>query len=352
MGLATILLASFSTPTMVTASASSTLAGATTATTTATSGSSSPGELYVAGAYGLMVSYNAGSTPGYVYSTDNNIYGTNVTSATDATASTGGWRWWTVAALFKADLGGCEAPSISAVGSPVTAPLGLSTTYNLPVSPTAGNLVVVYSTAVESSLSSISGGGVTNWHSAISQFQPTAAGASIWWGQVATTGPSTVSLAYGAGPGAGTAWVQEYTAGAGTTWSLDTTGENGSSSGAPSTISFASLTPSSSSAATATAATTTTTAATTATTATTTTTAATAATTTTTAATAATTTTTAATTTAPTTAAAATTATTTSTGTTTPTGGSSSPGELYVAGAYGLMVSYNAGSTPGYVYST
>ncbi|MDA8300393.1 MAG: glycosyl hydrolase, partial [Actinomycetota bacterium] len=178
------------------------------------------------------------------------------------------------------------------------------------VSPTAGNLVVVYSTAVESSLSSISGGGVTNWHSAISQFQPTAAGASIWWGQVATTGPSTVSLAYGAGPGAGTAWVQEYTAGAGTTWSLDTTGENGSSSGAPSTISFASLTPSSSSAATAMAAA--------ATAATTTTTAATAAT------TAATTTTTAATTTAPTTTTAATTTSTTASAAA-PTSSASSP---------------------------
>ena len=241
--LAATLLAGFSIPTTVSASAS------TAATTTTAAGTlSSSGELYVAGAYGLTVSYSAGSTPGYVYSTDNNVFGTNITSATDVTASTGGSRWWTIAALFKADLAGCEAPVVSAVGSPVTTPLGSSTTYNLPVSPTAGNLVVVYSTAVESSLSSVSGGGVSNWHSAISQFQPAAAGADIWWGQVATTGAANLSLGYGAGPGAGKAWAQEYTAGAGATWSLDTTGENGYASGAPSTISFASLTPSSGSA--------------------------------------------------------------------------------------------------------
>jgi hypothetical protein len=229
----------------------------------------------VAGAYGLQVSYSAGSAPGYVYSTDNNVYATDVTSTSDATASTGGSRWWTVAALFAAS-GGSQP--IAAVGSPVTASLGSATTYNLSVSPAAGDLLVVYSSAAQSSLSSVGGGGVSAWHSAVSQFHSGAAGASIWWGQASTAGAATLTLTYGAGPGAGTAWVQEYAAGSGTTWSLDTTGDNGYASGAPSTISFAPLTPAATS--------------------------------------------------------------------------PSCSGELYVAGAYGLQVSYSAGSAPGYVYST
>ena len=220
------------------------ITGIASATTTSAAAPSCSGELYVAGAYGLQVSYSAGPAPGYVYSTDNNVYATDVTSATDATASTGGSRWWTVAALFSASQasGGGSQP-ISAVGSPLTASLGSSTSYDRSVSPAAGDLLVVYSSAAQSSLSSVSGGGVSAWHSAISQFHSGAAGASIWWGQVSAAGAATLTLAYGAGPGAGTAWVQEYTAGSGTTWSLGTAGDNGYASGAPSTITFAPLTP-------------------------------------------------------------------------------------------------------------
>ena len=228
-----------------TTTTSSTTTVPSTTTTTTPSLTQTASSLYLAGAYGLQVSYTPGSTPGYVYSSDQDVYGANVTSTTTATATTGGSSWWTVGALFVATRPiayGNSPPSISAAGPPSTVSLAYTTTYTLPVTETAGDVVVLYSTAVESSLSSVSGGAKA-WQRAIVEAQPGVANGEIWWAVAGTTGTTDVSLTYSAGPGAGEAWAQDFTAGAGVSWSLFSTGHNGQGSGAPATITFAPLTP-------------------------------------------------------------------------------------------------------------
>ncbi len=101
--------------------------------------------------------------------------------------------------------------------------------------------------------SSVSGGGVATWHKAASSLTLDAVhGQELWWGVVATPGPSTITVTYTAGSTSGNSEsatsldVQEFqsSAGAAAVWSLDVTGivDTGASTTSPS---YPTLTPAS-----------------------------------------------------------------------------------------------------------
>ena len=145
--------------------------------------------------------------------------------------------------------------TIASVGSMVSdtkQPSGLVET--VAVSPAApGNLLAM---AIETKFpgtpsftaSSVTGGGVATWHRALSFLTLDGFhGQELWWGVVATAGPSSITVDYTAGAVTGAATsvdVREFqsSSGAATVWSLDTTGklDTGVSS---STLSYPTLSP-------------------------------------------------------------------------------------------------------------
>ncbi len=138
-------------------------------------------------------------------------------------------------------------PTISAVGSLATADgVGLTT---LSVNPqNVGDVLEVFAMAPITSvtLSSVSGGGVSTWTKAVQFDGSIGSDEEIWFGQVNTTGSSTITFAWSGSISGHTMEYgsQEFTAGLGssTVWSVDRTGTtNGSSS---TSVPFPSLTPS------------------------------------------------------------------------------------------------------------
>jgi RHS repeat-associated protein len=138
--------------------------------------------------------------------------------------------------------------TISAVGS-LAADTQSST---LSVSPVTNGDIEVLSVmagpASATQVSSITGGGVSTWSSAIAypgDSNDANTDVELWWGVVTSTGASTITAHWAHGTPSWTELAaQEFSAGTGATWSVDKTG---SSSSATSTVTFPSLSPSGSS---------------------------------------------------------------------------------------------------------
>jgi hypothetical protein len=95
-------------------------------------------------------------------------------------------------------------------------------------SPTSlGNLLVFYSWANNNvSVSSVSGGGVTNWTKVTSDTSGGAKGnIEMWRGVVTTTGSGTITVTYSGGAGTNEIVAQEFSMGSSNgTWAVDTSG--------------------------------------------------------------------------------------------------------------------------------
>ncbi len=137
---------------------------------------------------------------------------------------------------------------ITAVGTLASADASGLTT--LTVSPkTVGDVLAVFaqvSSATGTTVSSVSGGGVTTWTKAMQFNGSVGADAELWYGKVTTTGSSTITFKWS---GSITGHIAEYGAqefsaglGASTVWAMDKAGSlNGASS---TSVPFPSLTPS------------------------------------------------------------------------------------------------------------
>ena len=126
--------------------------------------------------------------------------------------------------------------TITAVGGFVSnAAVALTTLAVTPQS--VGDVLVVFahSPVTTSSVSSVSGGGVTTWTKGVAFVGSIGAEEEIWFGKVTATGASTVTFTWSASVSGHTMeyGAQEFSAGlgAGTTWALDKSGTlNGASS--------------------------------------------------------------------------------------------------------------------------
>ena len=133
--------------------------------------------------------------------------------------------------------------SISAVGS-FTSTTGSVTTMAV-TTKTVGDVLVVFAQrASGTTVTAVSGGGVTTWHKGVQFAGSTGADEELWYGTVTSTGSSTITFTWSTSITGHTAeyGAQEFTAGlgAGTVWALDKTGTlNGASS---TSIPFPSLT--------------------------------------------------------------------------------------------------------------
>jgi len=140
----------------------------------------------------------------------------------------------------------------------VTGPAGAITSAHgvalttLAVSPqTVGDVLLVFAelSTTTATVSSISGGGVTTWTKGVQFSGSGTTDEEIWYGQVTTTGASTVTFTWSSALTTQTAeyGAQEFTAGwgAGTAWALDTSGTLNNPSST--TVSFPALTPTGSS---------------------------------------------------------------------------------------------------------
>ena len=137
---------------------------------------------------------------------------------------------------------------ITAVGTLASADGSALTT--LAVSPkTVGDVLAVFaqvSSVSGTTLTSVSGGGVTTWTKAMQFNGSVGADAELWYGKVTTTGSSTITFTWS---GSITGHIAEYGAqefsaglGASTVWAMDKAGSlNGASS---TSVPFPSLTPS------------------------------------------------------------------------------------------------------------
>ncbi len=229
----------------------------------------------------------AGSTPGFSYtitSAEGSVlcWDTNVSSATSPTAAQTGSGSDSVGALLAASGGGggtttTTAPTTTTSSSTTTTratttTTGATTTTTAPttttttagggtistvgslayasgsattvsVSPKAiGDLMTLVVSVVGGPVSSVSGGGVTNWYKDIAKVGNQEGNDNeIWRGVVSATGASTITVAFTGSHSDDELMAQEYSAGAGATWSA---GANGSTSSTTSTVTFPSLTPS------------------------------------------------------------------------------------------------------------
>ena len=108
-----------------------------------------------------------------------------------------------------------------------------------------GDVLVVFAQrASGTTVTAVSGGGVTTWHKAVQFAGSTGADEELWYGTVTSTGSSTITFTWSTSITGHTAeyGAQEFTAGlgAGTVWSLDKTGTLNGASGT--SIPFPSLT--------------------------------------------------------------------------------------------------------------
>ncbi len=210
------------------------------------------GELYF-GFVDLPNAPSAGSTTGFTYVTAaaaNQIAydpdtGSGAVAPTSSQSPAGVSS--SVAALLT--VSGTSSGVISAIGSLVTVKAdGLTTASDNPQ--IVGDLMVVMAEEDNNTvhLTSVTGGGVTTWHTAITYNgvgEPRHY--ELWYGQVTATGSSTITFTWSGSITTQTAEyeVQEFTAGlgSGSVWSLDKTGtiENASST----TVTYPSLTPTS-----------------------------------------------------------------------------------------------------------
>jgi len=123
-----------------------------------------------------------------------------------------------------------SAASISHVNKWSNSGTAVTTLSDSPAS--VGNLLVFYSWANNNvSISSLSGGGVTNWTKVNSDTSGGAKGnIEMWRGVVTTAGSGTITVTYSAGAGTNEIVAQEFSMGSSTgTWAVDTSGTNISS---------------------------------------------------------------------------------------------------------------------------
>ena len=215
------------------------LHGSRPSTTTTTSypgvSPTGAGELYFGYSY-VAHTASAGSTPGFSYATtaehnevawNTNVSAPNAYQPTAAQSPAG--LSSSVGATFKA-----PAASISAVGSLATADASGLTTMSVKPQ-TAGDLLVLSAMVATTgfTVSSVSGGGVTTWTKAVGLAGSAGIDEEIWYGRVATTGSSTITVTWSGSIAGhiGEYSAQEFTAGQGSGWATDTTGtlSNGSS---------------------------------------------------------------------------------------------------------------------------
>jgi hypothetical protein len=96
--------------------------------------------------------------------------------------------------------------------------------------------------------SSVTGGGVTTWHKALSYLTVDGFhGQELWWGVVTTAGPTSITVNYTSGVASGAATsvdVAEFhsSSGAAAFWSIDGTGKVDTDTSS-STLSYPTLTP-------------------------------------------------------------------------------------------------------------
>lgn len=123
-----------------------------------------------------------------------------------------------------------SAASISHVNKWSNSGTAVTTLSDSPTS--VGNLLVFYSWANNNvSISSLSGGGVTNWTKVTSDTSGGAKGnIEMWRGVVTTSGSGTITVTYSAGAGTNEIVAQEFSMGSSTgTWAVDTSGTQVSS---------------------------------------------------------------------------------------------------------------------------
>ena len=117
-------------------------------------------------------------------------------------------------------------PSIAPVGAPVifSGDLGGASAYQLAVSPqNAGNLLVL--TVINdwsSSVTGVSGGGVSQWSEASAPYLDAADGKAlqVWFGVVTGAGPAQVDVTWSGAAQNTDIAIQEFSAGTDPTWSL------------------------------------------------------------------------------------------------------------------------------------
>ncbi len=151
----------------------------------------------------------------------------------EAQAQTSGPSWSTPAAVdssraltaLSCTTQASAPSSISAVGA-----LAAGTGTTLSDSPqTTGDLMVLTVTTVNSTpptVTSVSGGGVSDWSLAKRATDSSYADVDeeVWTGVVTTTGAGTITVALSGYADADDLMAQEFSAGAGATWALDTSG--------------------------------------------------------------------------------------------------------------------------------
>ena len=134
--------------------------------------------------------------------------------------------------------------SISAVGS-FTSKTGSITTMAVTTQHLGDVFVVFAQRASGTTLTAVSGGGVTTWHKAVQFTGSVGADDELWYGTITSTGSSTITFTWSTSITGHTAeyGAQEFTAGLGasTVWSLDKTDTLNGASGT--SIPFPSLTP-------------------------------------------------------------------------------------------------------------
>jgi RHS repeat-associated protein len=105
-----------------------------------------------------------------------------------------------------------------------------------------GDLMVMAVSLAGATVTSVSGGGVSTWTKETAVLGSQCGNDDeIWWGVVASTGASAVSVTLSGSVGWHELEAQELSAGTGATWSADTKGSTSSTSG---TVKFPSLSPS------------------------------------------------------------------------------------------------------------